>query len=211
MSLRFGNFWRFNNWGFLSSLFKGQTKPCFFRVLLCTDKIEPHTIWKQKSTITHFLEASLLEETNLKMPDLYQTLSITIVDSYERRLFHKFSRKDRLVIFGTSGSLIHFKTNRYSKPWVTKSKRYTLWLILHHGQKNYIKGRENENKLWWKWQYVPSTFRVLLNILCTIPFLPLRAFSLSSHLNVPILTTLVVYPWPSFFWGTCLREFTSVA
>lgn len=155
MSLRFGNFWRFNNWGFLSSLFKGQTKPCFFRILLCTDKIEPHTIWKQKSTITHFLEASLLEETNLKM---YQTLSITIVDSCERRLFHKFSRKDRWVIFGTSGSLIHFKTNRYSKTWVTESKHYTLWLILHHGKRNYIKGRGNENKIVMKVTICPFHF-----------------------------------------------------
>lgn len=68
-----------------------------------------------------------------------------------------------------------------------------------------------KTKLWWKWQYVPSTFCVLLNRLCTIPFLPLRAFSLSSHLNVPILTTLVIYPWPSFFWGSCLCEFTRAA
>lgn len=68
-----------------------------------------------------------------------------------------------------------------------------------------------KTKLWWKWQYVPSTSCVLLNVLYTIPFLPLRAFSLSSHLNVPILTTLVVSPWTSFFWGTCLREFTRAA
>ena len=89
---------------------------------------------------------------------MYQTLSITIVDSCERRLFHKFSRKDRWVIFGTSGSLIHFKTNRYSKPWVTESKHYTLWLILHHGQRNYIKGRGNENKIVMKVTICPFHF-----------------------------------------------------
>lgn len=42
--------------------------------------------FEAKITITHFLEARLLEETNLKMPDFHQTLHITIAGLLRKRV-----------------------------------------------------------------------------------------------------------------------------
>lgn len=140
------------------------------------------------------------------MPDLYQTLPITTVVSCER-LFHKFSRKDGwLYLLQVGPWYISKQISIWSLEWQSL-KLYPVAYPPSWTKKLHKRKREWKQNLWWKWQYVLH-FCVLLNRLCTIPFLPLRGFQSVITSKCAHFDNASRLSWPSFFWGTCLCEFT---